>query len=231
MKTSKRKQALVAGISLIVMAVAAMFAYGYVFPLVEVEGDPAATWDGLTNNKTLFFTGLGGWLIIFITDLLVTVSLFYFFRETRKSLSLATAVIRFAYTLILGIALVRLFSLIPVLNQPDINTMQAGSQSLEAFGSFRTIWSLGLIIFGLHLLGLGYLSILNVRIPNIFSYLLLFAGLGYLVVHISGAVPSVPTETVDLMESILMLPMALGEILLAAWLLIKGGKSKEEKGS
>lgn len=227
MKTSKRKQALVAGISLFVMAVAAMFAYGYVFPLVEVEGDPAATWDGLTNNKTLFFTGLAGWLIIFVTDLLVTVSLYYFFRETHKNLSLATAAIRLVYTLILGIALTALFALIPVLKEPDMDAMQAGSRVLDGYDSFRKLWSLGLIVFGLHLIGLGILSILHDRIHNFFGILLLVAGVGYLVVHISAAMPSIPAETVDLLESILMLPMALGEILFAIWLIARGGKEKK----
>ena len=227
MKTSKRNQALVAGLSLIIMAVAAMFAYGYVFPLVEVEGDPVATWNGLTDNRMLFFAGLGGWLIIFITDLLVTVSLFYFFRETRKNLSLVTAAIRLVYTLILGVALSRLFFLIPVMNRQDMDALQAGSLVLDAFGSFHTIWSLGLIIFGLHLLGLGFLSLLNARIPNIFGYLLLFAGVGYLVVYTSAVVPSISEQTVDLMVSILMIPMTLGEMLLAVWLIIKGGKEKK----
>ncbi len=223
MKTAKRKQALVAGISLLVMAVAAMFAYGYVFPLVEVEGDPVATWDQLRENNNLFIAGLGGWLVIFITDLLVTVSLFYFFRETRKNLSMVTAAIRLLYTLILGIALIGFFALIPVLKDQDIDAMQAGSRALEAFASFRKLWSLGLIIFGLHLLGLGYLSILHDRIHSFFGVLLLIAGLGYLVVLISRALPAIPVETVDMIESILMLPMALGEILLAIWLIIKGG--------
>lgn len=231
MKTSKRKQALVAGISLIIMAVAAMLAYGYVFPQIFMEGDPLATWDGLTDNRILFFTGLGGWLIIFITDLLVTVSLFYFFRDTRKYLSMATAAVRFVYTMILGIALISLFKIIPLLNMNDIDATQAGSRTLEAIEAFQATWSFGLIIFGLHLLGLGILGIFHNRIPKIYGYLLLLAGLGYLVVHISRALSGIPADTVDLIESILMLPMALGEILLAIWLVIKGGRTKNEIAS
>ena len=33
-------------------------------------------------------------------------------------------------------------------------------------------------------------------------------------------------ETVGMLEKILMAPMALGEILLAFWLIIRGGKRK-----
>lgn len=229
MRTNQRKHALIAGISLLIMAVAAMFAYGYVFSLIETEGDPIATWDQLRNNSFLYLAGLGAWLIIFITDLLVTVTLFYFFRETHKNLSLATAVTRFIYTLILGFALIGFFKLIPILNESGLDAYQAGNRVLAAFESFRKLWSLGLIIFGLHLLGLAYLSILNDRMPNFFGVLLIIAGLGYLLVHISRAMPAIPVETVDLIESILMFPMALGEILLAVWLIIKGGKEKNLK--
>jgi len=229
MKTTKRKQALVAGISLIIMAVAAMFAYGYVFSIIEVKGDPVATWNGLNDNRILFFTGLGGWLIIFITDLLVTVSLFYFFRESRRNLSMVTATLRFVYTVVLGIALFGLFKIIPVLKENGSDAVQAGNHILAAMDWFRTIWSFGLIIFGLHLLGLGTLSILHNRIPKILGYLLMLAGIGYLVVHISRALPAIPEVTVDTIESILMLPMALGEILLAIWLIVKGGKIKKDQ--
>jgi hypothetical protein len=90
--------------------------------------------------------------------------------------------------------------------------------------SFGKIWSVGLIIFGMHLLGLGYLGLLYKKVPNIFGYLLLLAGLGYLIVHISKTLIGLPEETVSTMETILMAPMALGEILLAIWLMIRGGK-------
>ncbi len=229
MKTAERKQALVAGISIIIMAIAAIFAYGYVFPLVEVEGDPPATRAQMVSNQNLFLAGLGAWMIIFITDLLVTVALFFFFRKTRKNLSLATAAARLVYTIILGIALSGLFGLVPHLNEPGVDAAQAGTRILEAFESFRKYYTFGLIIFGLHLLGLGYLSILNARVPNLFAYLLLVAGLGYLVVDISRMLPVIPVATVDTMESILIVPMALGEILLAIWLIVKGGKIKKQK--
>jgi hypothetical protein len=112
MKITQRTLALAAGISLIVMAIAAGFSYGYVLGNIGVPGDPAATHDQLIHNDALFKTSLGGWLIIFITDLIVTFSLYLFFRETRKSLSLITAALRLVYTIILGIALVKLFSLL-----------------------------------------------------------------------------------------------------------------------
>jgi len=224
MKSTRRTQALAAGISLIVMAIAAVFSYGYVLGSIEVQGDPAATYDQLIHHDALFRTSLVGWLLIFVTDLIVTVSLYLFFRETRKGLSLATATLRLVYTIILGIALIKLFSLLSPLNEKGIDAIQAGNQVLAALDSFGTIWSVGLIIFGLHLLGLGTLGLLDRKVPNIFPYLLFFAGVGYLVVHVSKTLIGLPENTVNTMETILMAPMALGEILLAIWLIVKGGK-------
>lgn len=226
MKSTQRTQALVAGISLIIMALAAGFSYGYVLSGIEEYGNPAATFEQLTTKGSLFKLSLGGWLLIFLIDIIVTFSLYLFFRETRKGLSLVTGALRLVYTAFLGMALLRLFSILPLLNEQSMNGTLAGTQVLAALLSFETIWSMGLIIFGLHLLGLGFLALLSTQIPRLFGYLLLFAGLSYVIVH-SGKTLSVMTdEVVNTIEMMLMVPMALGEILLAFWLILRGGKSK-----
>jgi hypothetical protein len=228
MKPTQRTPALAAGISLIMMAIAAGFSYGYVFTNIHMEGDPAATYEQLAMNVALFKAGLAGWLIIFITDLIVTFTLYLFFRETRKNLSLVTAAVRFIYTILLGIALIRLSSVLSTMGEENMEPFQAGQMVLETMGSFLTTWSLGLILFGVHLLGLGYLALLNKKIPDILGYLLLLAGLGYLAVHISKTLIGLQGEVVHVMETALMVPMALGEILLAFWLIIRGGRPRNK---
>jgi len=75
MKSKQRAQAIVAGISLIIMALSAAFSYGYILSGMVVQGDPAATFEQLTTKNTLFKAGLGGWLLIFLTDLIVAIAL------------------------------------------------------------------------------------------------------------------------------------------------------------
>lgn len=227
MKFTQRTQALAASISLFLMALSAAFSYGYVLSSIEVHGNPVATFGQLTSMGPLFRLSLAGWLLIFLTDLIVTISLYHFFRETRTRLSLATAATRFVYTAVLGMALIKLFSILPVLNEQDIDVELSGQKVLSLLESFETIWSIGLIIFGLHLLGLGYLSVLHRQIPNLLGYLLLLAGLAYMIIHISKNFTGLNEEVVSGMEKILMAPMALSEILLAFWLIIRGGKARK----
>jgi len=124
-------------------------------------------------------------------------------------------------------ALIRLFSILPLLSEQGIDVALAGRQVISTLDSFETIWSVGLIIFGLHLLGLGYLSILNRQVPILFGYLLILAGLGYMAIHISVNFTGLNEGVLSMMEKILMAPMALGEILLAFWLIIRGGKTRK----
>jgi len=226
MKSTQRTQALAAGISLIIMALLAAFSYGYVLSGIEVQNDPAATFKQLVTRASIFKAGLGGWVFIFLTDLIVTISLYLFFSETRKRLSLITAAARLAYTAIRGVALIRLFSILPLLGEQGVEATFAGRQVLSLLESFDTIWSMGLIIFGVHLLGLGYLSILKLQVPALLGYLLLLAGLGYIGIPILENFTGMNESMVSMLEKVLMAPMAAGEILLAFWLIIRGGRGK-----
>jgi hypothetical protein len=49
---------------------------------------------------------------------------------------------------------------------------------------FDAIWSMGLIIFGGHLMIVGYLTLKSDSIPKIISILLLVAAIGYIVIHL-----------------------------------------------
>ena len=80
-----KKQGLIAGISLVIMAIAAGFSYGFVYGGIVVD-DPVNTLTNLVEKRSLFTAGLAGWVVIFITDLVVTFSLFRFFSDTNRKL-------------------------------------------------------------------------------------------------------------------------------------------------
>lgn len=229
MQTNEKKLGLLAGISLIVMAIAAGFSYGYVHNSLVVDS-PETTLQNLISNKSLYLAGLAGWVVIFISDLIVALALFGYFRRTAKQASLLTALLRIVYTIILGIGIVQLFRVIPLLSA-DV----AVADTFSAFDVvlrlhlFETIWSLGLIIFGLHLLGLGYLSVKAGSVPSLLGYLLYLSGVLYLFVHVARQIATFDPDVVGKIENIMGLPMALGEMLLALWLIYKG--FKREKAS
>ncbi len=222
MQKTEKKQGLIAGISLIIMAVVAAFSYGYVFNSL-IADSPGTTLHNLIVGKSLFIAGLWGWIIIFITDLIVTLALYRFFLSTAKQASLVTALFRFTYTVFLGVAIFQLVKIIPMLNQAgSIEKKSVADEVTSRIELFRKIWSLGLIIFGLHLIGLGYLSVKSRFVSGILGYLLYLSGVSYIFVHGAKQFFLFDPVVMTRVENFLSLPMALGEMLLAVWLIYSG---------
>jgi hypothetical protein len=90
----------------------------------------------------------------------------------------------------------------------------------------------GLIAFGFHLITLGLLyhneggkEWVNIAIKS----LLILAGAGYLIQYIGILLVPNPAGFTAIMETIFILPMILGEISFAIWMLVKGGKVAKEQ--
>lgn len=220
MNQTEKNAGWIAGISLIIMSLAAGFSYGYVhnelFSISAVITKP-----DMEENKLLFLAGLAGWVVIFISDLIVAGALYVFFKSTMRRLSLFTAFVRISYTLVLGVAVYQLISILPLL-QGSHSSFEINSH-VEAF---QKIWSAGLIIFGFHLLGLGYLSVKSQIVSSVLGYLLYVAGLSYVLVHSAKQFTLFAPAVIASIEHILALPMALSEILLAVWFIYKGMKKE-----
>lgn len=217
MQKTEKKYGIIAGISLIIMAVAAGFSYGYAHNDL-VAGSPDIALQNLIANKALFFAELSGWSIIFITDLIVTIALYFFFRGASKQISMITAFIRIVYTLVLGIAIMQLFRIVPVISSANPSASEIASH----FQLFEKLWSVGLIVFGLHLIGLGYLSVKSASVPKLLGYLLYFGGICYTFLHGATQLSLFNDQLLATFEKILALPMALAEMLLAFWLIYIG---------
>lgn len=224
MDKTVKKQGVIAGISLIIMAIAAGFSYGYVHSSL-VDDSAIITYKNLISNKSLFFAGLFSWTIIFITDLIVAIALFYYFRKTDRRVSLITALIRIVYTLILGFAILQLFKIIPIISSDKllINSFKI-NEVTSHLQNFERTWSQGLIVFGFHLIGLGYLSVKSSSVNRLLGYLLYLGGISYILIHTAQQISLVNTNVINTAEKLLSLPMALAEILLAFWLIYKGFK-------
>ena len=69
-------------------------------------------------------------------------------------------------------AIIQLVLALGLLGNPD--------QALRAVDAYDTIWHVGLILFGVHLLLIGLLAYRSGFMPKIFGILLVIAGLGYL---------------------------------------------------
>jgi hypothetical protein len=223
-KTLLRTAALIAGIGLLIMVIAGPFAELYVYPKLIVSDHAAETAQNIIANQTLFISGIFGYLITFICDLVVAWALYVLLKPVNKKLSLLTAWFRWVYTGIALVALLNLVNVLRLLNTSDTLTVfqsdQLHAQVMLSLSTFRTEWHFGLLFFGIHLGLLGYLVFRSKYIPRILGVLLIIAGLGYLLTTLEPFL--FPSINLDFAEYTFY-----GELIFMLWLLIKGSRIKE----
>ena len=213
MKT--RRIAIITGWSLILMAIIAGFSFGYALSEFYQPHKSSFIKSNIQNNTPLYLYMLIGMFLILILDVIVTYTLYEFFKNCDRKISLLSGVLRMVYTLIFGLAIFYLTK--------NLNISELTNEGVNAnFHSFESLWSGGLILFGFHILLIGILMKLHNKIPKILWYLTLIAGISYTIVN---ALKFIELNLVFLskLEIVLAIPMALGELGLAVWLLLKGG--------
>ena len=213
----QRINAIITGYSLILMAVVAGFSIGYAFPKFFNVNQLEITHSNLSENVQLYLSMLIGIVVIIILDILVSWTIYQFFKNDNQKIALMSFILRMIYVVIFGLATYFLFANLGLKNNELLNSN---------YNSFQTIWFLGLIVFGLHLFAIGILMKIHKNIPKALWILTLIAGISYVLVHILKTTLPQLSEFTEILNNVLALPMALGELGLAIWMIIKGGKSK-----
>ena len=223
-----RQAAITTGIAMIIMAICAMFAVGFVDNRFIIDGDATATVSNIKNSMSLFQAGIFSWLIILICDIILSWSLFVFLKQINSSLSLLGLLFRLMYTSFLGLAIFNLVRVAILLSDNEFLSFQTDellSLAMLFIVSFQEFWSFGLIIFGIHLFIIGFLVIRSGFIPKLMGFLLLIASVSYMLVHTMYVFLPQYDNITRILENILSLPMTIGELGLGIWMLIKGGKT------
>lgn len=205
---SHKGSALITSISLLLMAIIAGIAYGYLYPQIVIHGDAVATKQLILDNSHLFTIELVLWWIIVLLDITVSFSLFSFFKKNSSLISLITMVLRLLYSFILGISIITLSTAQNI----EVN-------SLSRIMQFENTWSIGLIVFGIHLFLLGFMSLKSNIVPKIFSWLIIIGGFSYVLIHSLKAMTAIFGNVASIIEPFLSIPMALSEVLLSIWLI------------
>ncbi|CAF3142071.1 unnamed protein product [Rotaria sp. Silwood2] len=232
---SQRKAALVAGWSILIMAILAGFAYGFVLQGLIVPENPTLTANNIKSSMMLFRLSIYSFLIILICDILAAWGLHVFLKQVNEHFSLLTAWFRLVYSVILGTALLNFIFIVLLLNGENYLSVFEISQinALVTFflNAFHNIWSIGLIIFGCHLYMLGYLVLKSDYIPKIFGILLIIASLCYSINHSANLLLHNYEKYKPTIELFISLPMIIGELGFGLWLLFKGGILSENENN
>lgn len=221
-KNTTRIIAIITGSALLLMALVAAFS-APVISGIFVSGNPALTALNLTTGFGKFTGSIIGWLIILTLDLVVSAGIYAYYKKEKPKEAFTTAVLRLLYSLFLGVAIYQLLK---------VKVAMPAQAIYNHLHAFHTIWGCGLIVFGLHLITLGILfkheagkKWLTITIKT----LLILAGVGYLVLYVGMLISPSPQAFKAAIEPIFLIPMILGEVFFALWMLIKGGKTKKEE--
>ena len=227
---SLRTAAMVAGVGLLLMAILSPFAFLNTYQNIMVSGDAKATADNIIAAGNLFNIGISIFLVVAILDIVVAWALYVLFKPVNQSLSLLAAWFRLAYAPIFALALNHLFNASQLLSRAAylkaFETDQLYAQAMLSVSAFKNSWDIGLVIFGLHLLVLGYLAFKSGYIPKWLGLLLVVASVGYIVDSFGRFLS--PVYNISLAQFTFV-----GEALLIFWLLWRGikGFDKESKTS
>jgi len=223
----RRAVALIAGIGLLVMAVLAPFAHFGVLQNLIVPADAAATVENITASEGLFRVAIAALLIVTFLDILLAWALYVLLRPVNAALALLVGWLRLAAPAVFAVALANLLDVAQLVGGPDgaaLQPAQLQAQVMASIASFENGWDMSLAIFGLHLLGLGYLLFRSADFPRFLGVLVVVAGGGYLADSFTRILIPDFAFTFSLFTFV-------GEALLIFWLFwraIKGFPSESE---
>ena len=216
---SVRTASVTAGVGILLMAALAGFGNFVAVQGLVTDGNAGRTAEDIMGSEGLFRLGILSLFVVVALDVVVAWSLYRVFSPVSRALSMLAACFRVAYA---GVFLVAVSQLIGVLhllgNDAYLRVFSAGqlnAQALSGIASFKDVWAAGLVLFGLHLLVIGYLAYRSGYVPRVLGILLAVAGLGY-VIDSFGAVMSGGSWN-DISSFTF-----IGEFLFGVWLVIRG---------
>jgi hypothetical protein len=218
---TQRDAARIAGYALLLIMPMAMFAFFFVLEKVVVPGNATETVGNIIASEGLFRFAIASFVLVVYLDIIVAWALYVLLEPVNRALSLLVAWLRLAYAVILGTAVADLLNVVRLLHAPvdsaQVDTSHLHTHMMTVIASFYDGWAIGLAVFGLHLMSLGYLFVKSGYIPRLVSVLVIIAGLGYIldsfgILVIAAYTLSLATYTF------------VGEVLLIFWLLARLGR-------
>jgi hypothetical protein len=214
-----RQSALTAGVALTALAVVAGAAYVGVVQRLVTTGDATATARDISASAGLFRLGIAAFALVVVLDVVVAWALRTFFEPVHKDLATLAAWLRLSYAAVFAVAISQLVGALHLLSDaPYLATLSIDQRHTEALlkiETFQDIWNVGYVLFGSHLVVLGYLASRSGYVPRFIGVLLVIAGAGYIIDSFGQLLAANYTLHVAAFSFV-------GEAVLMLWLLVKG---------
>jgi hypothetical protein len=214
---SKRRVTLIAGIGILLIAALAVFGDILVVERLVTPGDAGKTARDIMASEGMFRLGVASLYLVIVLDVIVAWALFRVFAPVNDGISRLAAWFRLAYAGVFLVAIGQLAGLPHLLGSDGYSaafgTEQLQAQALLRADAYHDIWMAGLVLFGVHLLAVGYLAFRSGYVPKILGVLVAVAGFGY----VFDSVGAVLSEHPPVISTVTF----LGEFLLGVWLLVR----------
>ena len=212
---SLRTAAIIAGVGLLLMAILSPIAYLNTFQSLVKFDDAALTAQNILNSMGAFRTAIFLLFTVAILDIVVAWALYILLVPANKKLSALAAWLRVIYGGIFIFAISKSYVALQVITAD-------GTQAMSYLKAFQSIWDIGLILFGFHLLVLGYLVFKSGYIPKWLGVFLVLAAVGYIVDGFGKTLS--PDYNLNIAQFTFV-----GEVLLIFWLLWRGFKGFDKE--
>ena len=218
-KPTLRTPALVAGVGILLISILAGLANFGVIEGLVTTGDATQTAHDLLASEGLVRLAVAAFVLVALLDVVVAWGLYAFFTPVRREVSLLAAWLRLAYAAVFAVAVSQLTGALHLLRTPDyLHTFtpdQLHTHALLKIADFHDIWTVSLVLFGTHLLLIGYLIYRSGFAPKLLGVLVAIAGAGYLTDSFGALL--FPDYAISVSAVTFV-----GEFLLMVWLLVKG---------
>jgi len=224
-----KKTARLAGLLYLILVITGVFSIMYVSSQIIVQDDAITTAKNILAKEFLFRTGIVNDLIsntIFVFLVLVLYRMFKQINENQAKLMVALVFVQIPVVFImesLNITSLMIFKG-ELLQTFEINQRQDFAMLFLKINDYCTLTIE--LFWGLWLLPFGLLVYKSRFIPRIFGILLIIAGVAY----INSSLTSLlfPSYSTFVSQPTLLL-VAIGEISITLWLLIKGVKNNTSR--
>lgn len=201
---STSKAAMTVGIAFITSILFVTLVDDFILANFVVPGDTAALARDVAANGRLLGFAIVGYLFVLVLDAIIGLALYVVLKPANKNLALITSALRllYAFTVFIG-----LFAL--------------ASQIIDVYG-YASLKLVGYLFFALHILVLGHSVFKSGYIPKSLGILLILASFTYMVFFVDLHLP-------EALMTIIMFTMAIAELSLSIWLIVKRKRIPENK--
>ena len=221
---SQHKAARLAGLLYLIAMATGLFAEFYVrFPsTLIVIGDAAKTASNIIGNERLYRIGIANNIITFAIDVVLIWALYVLLRPVNRNLTLLAVFFRLVETTLACIAIINSYVAMQLVSDSD-HVKTFDSNQIHALSILHDTYALTFIVVAIFL-GLGstifnYLLFKSGYIPKALAIWGIFSSLLLLISQFAIVIfPEVEKTIIPAFYG----PIALDEIALGFWLLIKG---------